>query len=260
MKYIETVGPRMRELRELMVSNWGKAEAINQKTDSAWSIVTAIDIEVEKRMSEKLEQAFPDIAFVGEEAGGDRSKEKFWLMDPIDGTLHYARGMPFCTSMLALIDNGQVVFSVIYDFIRDEMYWAERGGGAWRNDTRLSVSTRGLKEGLMGWETMRTEELDTQRDISLREKTSFFKCVVAGWEYAMVASGRLEGRICFNPWGNDYDYAPGSLLVEEAGGVVANIGSRTYDYRNLNFIASNKVVFEELTGGGAALFPVDNSK
>jgi myo-inositol-1(or 4)-monophosphatase len=218
--------------------------------------VTEIDIEVEKRMSQMLAQEFPEISFVGEESGGDRTAEKFWLMDPIDGTLHYARGMPFCTSMLALIDRDEVVFSIIYDFIRDEMYWAERGGGAWRNDARLSVSTRGLKEGLMGWETMRKEELDAQRDFALREKTSFFKCVVAGWEYAMVASGKLEGRICFNPWGNDYDYAPGSLLVSEAGGVVANIGSSQYDYRNLNFIASNQVVFSELTDGEGALFPI----
>lgn len=256
MNYIETVGPRMHELRELMLSNWGKAEAIHQKTDSAWSIVTAIDIEVEKRMSQMLAQEFPAIAFVGEEAGGDRTAEKFWLMDPIDGTLHYSRGMPFCTSMLALIDNGQVVFSIIYDFIRDEMYWAERGAGAWRNDTRLTVSKRGCKDGLMGWETMRKEKLDAERDSALREKTSFFKCVVAGWEYAMVASGKLEGRICFNPWGNDYDYAPGSLLVTEAGGVVANLGVQTYDYRNLNFIASNKVIFKELTEGEDALFPI----
>ncbi len=258
MNHIETVGPLMRELRELMVSNWGKAVAVNQKTDSAWSIVTAIDIEVEKRMSEMLRSAFPDVAFVGEEAGGDRNAEKFWLMDPIDGTLHYARGMPFCTSMLALIDRDEVVFSVIYDFLNDNLYWAERGAGAWKDTARLSVSNRGLKEGLMGWETMRSEKLDAERDRALHEKTSFFKCVVAGWEYAMVASGKLEGRICFNPWGSDYDYASGSLLVSEAGGMVANLGSSKYDYRNVNFIATNKIVFDELTNGDNALFPVDN--
>lgn len=246
----------MRELRELMVSNWGTAEAINQKTDSAWSIVTAIDIEVEKRMTTSLKQLYPHIEFVGEEGGGDRTAEKFWLMDPIDGTLHYARGMPFCTSMLALVEKGEVVFSIIYDFLRDEMYWAEKRKGAWRNEERISVSTRGLKGGLIGWESTLITKEDIEIDKQLRTGTSCFKCFVAGWEYAMVASGKLEGRICFNPWGNDYDYAPGSLLVTEAGGTVANIGAQTYDYRNLNFIASNKVIFKELTEGGGAFFPV----
>ncbi len=255
MNYIETVGPCLRDMRELMVSNWGKAEAIHQKDDSAWSIVTAIDIEVEKRMSLALAKKFSDIAFVGEEAGGDRNAEKFWLMDPIDGTMHYSRGMPFCTSMIALIENGHVTFSVIYDFLNDKMYHAQKGKGAFCNEEPIHVSTRDMKNALVALETKTHIEKNEHTRKRLRALTDIINTYSAGFEFVMVATGKFEARICLDPWGNDYDYAPGSLLVTEAGGVVLNLGSRTYDYRNLNFIASNKPVFEELTSGEGALFP-----
>ncbi|RJQ37810.1 hypothetical protein C4552_00230 [Candidatus Parcubacteria bacterium] len=72
----------------------------------------------------------------------------------------------------------------------------------------------------------------------------------------LVAEGKLDARIAFDPWGYDYDFASGVLLIAEAGGRVTNIGSTTYDYRNTNFIAANPVIFEELTKGPDAIFPL----
>jgi fructose-1,6-bisphosphatase/inositol monophosphatase family enzyme len=80
--------------------------------------------------------------------------------------------------------------------------------------------------------------------------------VSAGYEFVLVATGKLEGRICVDAFGKDYDFAPGSLLVSEAGGIVANIGSTTYDYRNTNLIAGNKALFDDLTQGTDAIFPI----
>lgn len=256
MNYIETVGPRIRELRVLMVSNWGKAEAINHKTDSAWSIVTAIDIEVEKRMSGALAQDFPHIEFVGEESGGDRTATTFWLMDPIDGTMHYSRGLPFCTSMIALIENGQVVFGMIYDFLNDNMYYAEKGKGAFCNNVPIRVSERPLRKALLSFESRTDLKNNHLLYTTLRAKCDVIKTYSAGFEFAMIASGKLDGRLCQTPWGSDYDFAPGCLLVQEAGGIVANIGTTSYDYRNLDFIATNKDIFDELTKGSAAIFPL----
>lgn len=79
----------------------------------------------------------------------------------------------------------------------------------------------------------------------------------AGFEYAMVASGKLEGRITLDAYGKIWDYAPGSLLISEAGGIVTNIGKETYDYRNLNAIATNPVIYRELTQGADAIFPIE---
>jgi fructose-1,6-bisphosphatase/inositol monophosphatase family enzyme len=72
----------------------------------------------------------------------------------------------------------------------------------------------------------------------------------------MVASGKLDGRLALDPWGQDWDFAPGSLLVTEAGGIATNLGKNTYDYRNHNYIIANPLVHEELTVGPRALFPV----
>lgn len=177
-------------------------------------------------------------------------------MDPIDGTGHFVRGLPFCTSMIALIERGRVNFSAIYDFVNDHMYWAELGMGAFCNSERLKVSSRSLGQSYIGWESHLDKEENLQIFMELRNRAILFKAVVSGWEYAMIASGKLDARICFDPYGKDYDFAPGSLLVSEAGGVVANLGSNDYDYRNTNFIAANPVVFKELTEGHEALFPL----
>lgn len=256
MNYSQTVLPILRETRPLLLPHWGTAEVINQKGAASFTIVTQLDLDVETLISTKLKQLDPTIPFVGEEGGGDRGAERFWLMDPIDGTSHFTRGLPFCTSMLALINQGKVVFAAIYDFLQDRMYWAERGQGAFLDKQPLKVSQRSLKDAYMGWETHLDKEENRARFYGLRTKTILFNTISAGWEFTMVAAGRLDGRVCFDGHGQDYDYAPGSLLVQEAGGMVANLGSTNYDYRNTDFIAANPVIFRELTEGEAALFPI----
>ena len=219
--------------------------------------MTELDIWVENHLRTKLEELYPDVPFVGEETGGDRGASRKWLCDPIDGTTHFIRGNPFCTTMLALIEDGQVNMSFIYDFVGDIMYHAVRGGGAYRNGEPIHVSNRPLKGSYMGWETHIEKEENLKVHLALASKSSFFKSICAGMEFAMVAMGKLEGRVCFDPYGKDYDFAPGSLLVSEAGGIVANIGSSDYNYTNLNFIAANPVIYKELTEGPEALFPLN---
>ena len=73
----------------------------------------------------------------------------------------------------------------------------------------------------------------------------------------LVATGKIEGRVNFDPWGKDYDYAAGSLLVQEAGGIVANLGKRTYDYRNYDYIAASPTMYKVLTEGPDAIFPIE---
>lgn len=229
--------------------------AFTSKSDQGHDLVTELDVSVENYLRTKLEALYPDVPFVGEETGGDRGAPRKWLCDPIDGTVHFIRGNPFCTTMLALIEDGQVNMSFIYDFVGDVMYHAVRGGGAYRNGEPIHVSNRSLKGSYMGWETHIDKTENLKMHLTLASKSSFFKSICAGTEFAMVAMGKLEGRLCFDPYGKDYDFAPGSLLVSEAGGVVANLGSSDYDYTNLNFIAANPVVYKELTEGPDALFP-----
>lgn len=254
--FSQSVVPIIREVRDIVLPFFGNVEQIRHKDDSGQNLVTELDVKVESFVSNRLQKLYPSIQFVGEEGGGDRTAERFWLLDPIDGTSHFIRGLPFCTTMLALIDKGEVVFSVIYDFVRDEMYVAEKGMGATRNGIPIKVSERPLREAYVCWE-IKQNKIENERLVrELGKKTILFDSINAGFEYAMVASGRLDARICFEPFGKDYDYSPGSLLVREAGGIVSNIGTTSFDYRNLNSISANPLIYKELTQGENALFPI----
>lgn len=252
----ENIVPIVRETREMLLPLYGKAEVVAQKDAQATNVVTKLDTEIEEFLKRRFHSSYPDITFVGEETGGDRTANRFWLVDPIDGTGLYVHGLPFCTTQLALIEERQVTFSVIYDFVNDIMYHAKRGGGAFMNGEPIRVSTRPLSQSYVGWESHIDKKENYEKFLCLREHCILFKAVASGYEYAMVASGKLEGRICFDPWGVDYDFAPGSLLVKEAGGIVQNLGSRSYDYKNLDFIAGNEAFVSFVTTGENAFFPI----
>ena len=253
--YANIVLPIVQKTREMLLPFYGNSKEEARKGEHPASVVTRLDREVEVYLHESLTKAYPDIAFAGEEFGGSREEERFWLCDPIDGTGHFLRGLPFCTVMLALIENQRVNFSVVYDFVNDIAYHATRGQGAYANSDRMHVSERKLKDSYLIVEYNTTHEENRERYLKLFAQGGLMEMITAGWSLAMVAAGKIDGRVTWDGWGYDYDFAPGSLLVEEAGGMVANIGESTYSYRNLNFLACNKAVYQDLTEGPAALFP-----
>jgi fructose-1,6-bisphosphatase/inositol monophosphatase family enzyme len=215
--------------------------AHSQKPGSASDVVTKLDIETEERLSEVLQRFDPGVTVCGEELGGER-KGTFWLIDPIDGTGHFVRGIALCTTMVALVEDDQPVVALIYDFIRDRMYEAVTGHGATVNGEPLHVSDRDMAASYLSVEIDASKGNNMDKFRALQARTVLFNSLNAGWEYAMIAEGRLEGRLCLDPFGNDYDYAPGALLVTEAGGKVTNIGSDSYRVSNTNVIAANPAV------------------
>ena len=245
----------VRRVRDIVMPFYGNV-AFTDKGAYRTDHVTELDVRTEEFLRDELAKAFPGIPFVGEETGGDRTAPTHWLCDPIDGTAHFIRGLPFCTTMLALVEDGTVTASVIYDFVGDVFFHAVRGGGAFRDGQSIRVSDRTLNHSYLGWETHLAKPENLETHMRLSDASSFFKTMNAGYEFTLVATGKIEGRLCFDPWGKDYDFAPGTLLVQEAGGIVANIGSRDFDLRNLNFLATNPRVFKELTEGTGAIFPI----
>lgn len=254
--FVKEVLPIVRKTRDITLPHYGNVEAIRQKEKSAHTVVTELDEKVETFLRTELAKLDPSIGFVGEEFGGNRDAERFWISDPIDGTVHFIRGLPFCTTMLALIDKGEPVFSVIYDFINDVCYYAEKEKGAYKDGEPISVSDRPIESSYMGWESHIEKPENMERYLKLKNKSLLLKTISAGYEYILVATGKIEGRVNFDPYGKDYDFAPGALLVREAGGVVANIGAQTYDYRNTDILAANPKVFKAFTEGPEAIFPI----
>lgn len=254
----EKILPIIRSTRNITLPFYGKVEVIAQKDESPYNVVTKVDHEIEKYLKTEFSKIDPSIEFAGEEFGGSRDFKKLWLVDPVDGTMHFVRGIPFCTTMVALIEDGQVVFSAVYDFINDVMYHAEKGKGAFEDGKRISISTRPVTQSVVALEINLAKAVNVEIRNKVRAKSLLLQTICSGYEFVLVATGKIEARICIDPFGKDYDFAPGSLLISEAGGVVTNIGASTYDYRNTNLIAGNKSIVDDFTKGSLAIFPVTN--
>ena len=204
-------------------------------------LVTEADRSTEKLIREKLTAAFPAHGIFGEEGTRDQMESEYrWYVDPLDGTTNFAHGFPaFCVILglerraagLAADQDGQIVAGVIYDPLRDEMFVAERGKGAWLNGKAIHVSkTRTLAESLTatGFPSKKrhsSPNVHFYQEMTLRSH-GVRRAGSAGLDLAYVACGRLDGfwEFNLNPW----DTSAGILLVEEAGGTVTHRWREVY--------------------------------
>ncbi len=232
-------------LRPVLMGAYGKVD-YREKHDN--TIVTELDELVETKLKAALQKFDPSVGFWGEEDGQRGSKDHFWLVDPIDGTEHFARGIPFCTNMAAFISGGEPQASVINNFVTDEYYSAIKGMGATKNGQTIQVSKRPLNRSFI------TVVINFNNPANLKQRQKLLDNVgglpnfyCSGATYAFLAEGKLDGRIVSESSRTYiWDVAPGALLVSEAGGKVVNWGKENYDYRHINTIASNAVIFDEL--------------
>lgn len=225
-------------VRPKLLAAYGKIE-YSLKEDR--SIVTDLDVMVEDRLRSALNTFDSSVGFGGEESGADYNQKTFWIVDPIDGTEQLVRGMPGCTNMLALIDDGQPVASIIYDFVQGEWYSAFKGHGAQCNGVPIHVSTRPIDRAWIDF----TCPLITPEAAAMRVRLDTICKLVRTIEASrLTAVGKIEGYVAHDGKGGPWDYAPRALLVQEAGGRVTNLSGGNYDYRSANFIATNPVVYD----------------
>ena len=234
------------ELRPQLLEAHG---AIEHKLKDDTSVVTEMDLMVETRLKHALAELDPSIGFSGEETGTDYDQKTFWLVDPIDGTEPFIRGLPFSTNMIVLIDNGAPVMSVIYNFTLDEYYLAIKDKGATCNGHAIHVSQRPLERSFVvcGSGLVKKGLGDVQ--LRLQRKTRALTQVNAsGFEMASIAHGAYDARIAWNSVAKPWDLAPGALLIQEAGGRVGNIMPKSdgYNFLQTNVLAANPVIFDDL--------------
>lgn len=219
-----------REAGEIVRRHFAAPIAATTKT-SRIDIVTAADREVESFIVQELRRQFPSHHIVGEEAGGQgaaaASAPWHWFVDPIDGTVNFASRLPhFCTSIALATPDRQPLLAVVFDPMRDELFSAVRGGGAFLNQGPIRVtSTADLVDAVItsGF----PYDKHTNPDNNLREWAAFVTRIrgerrlgSAALDFCYVAAGRLDGY-----WEKNlktYDAMAGMLLVREAGGVVTD--------------------------------------
>ena len=211
------------------------------------SAVTEMDVLVEDTLRDQLAAFDSGVGFSGEETGADYEQKTFWLVDPIDGTEAFMRGLPFASNMVALIDNGRPVMGIVYNFSLDEFYFATKGGGAFCNGHPIRVSTRELTRSAVVTAGWLPDDDGCQHNV-LRQKVRLQpRMCSSGFELTAVARGALDGAVCVNTKGKPWDFAPGTLIVQEAGGRVENIRTPgAYDYRDKDLVAASPAIFDEL--------------
>jgi len=248
-----------REAGALIRRRLGHYHSIETKS-SLSDLVTDVDRESEALLADRLLSAFPGHLMLGEEGVAEKGRrigeeedpsrvEYLWVCDPIDGTTNFVAGLPFCTVSVALARFGEPVVGVIYDPMRDELFAARRGGGAFLNGQRIQVSPeRRLDQAMVAtgfaYQTgLRRVTLDdavriTPRIRNLRALGS------AALHLAYVAAGRLTGfwERGLHAW----DLAAGYVLVTEAGGVFTDLQGGPYRLSTTDLLATNGPIHSEL--------------
>ena len=223
-------------------------------------LVTEADRASEAQIKARLAQAFPEHGIYGEEGTRERLGGEFrWYVDPLDGTTNFAHGFPaFCVVLgcerrrpgLADGEDGEMVAGVIYDPLRDELFTAERGQGAWLNGKRIHVSkTARLAESLTGTgfpshKRHGSPNVHFYQEFTLRSH-GVRRAGSAALDLAYVACGRLDGfwEFKLNPW----DTSAGYLLVEEAGGTVTHFDGGKFTLDSRECLATNGLIGDEMT-------------
>jgi len=181
------------------------------------SPVTIWDVAVEEALKLRLNALFPDWGFHGEETGTSGSRETYWLVDPIDGTSSFIRGLPFSTNMAALVHDGVVVAAVIYDFVNDVLYTAVKGKGAFKNGEQIHINTTRQAGNLFAYSLTRTKFGLIQEAMDELRIRALLPVGAAGHSYITLAEGKIDGVIVLNAGNGLHDNAPGVLIAEEAG-------------------------------------------
>jgi myo-inositol-1(or 4)-monophosphatase len=246
-----------RQAGALLRGFYAKGVATEYKGDV--DLVTEADRASEKLIVEKLTAAFPEHGVYGEEGTRSAMESEYrWYVDPLDGTTNFAHGFPaFCVILglerraagLAADSDGEIVAGVIYDPLRDEMFSAERGKGAWLNGKRIWVSkTKTMQESLTGTGFPSKKRHDSPnihfyQEVTLRSH-GVRRAGSAGLDLAYVACGRLDGfwEFNLNPW----DTSAGVLLVEEAGGAVTHFDGGKFTLDSREVLATNGLIQGEM--------------
>ncbi len=242
----------IRKGARAIARDFGEVENLQVSRKGPGDFVTLTDQKAEKIIRDELETARPGYSFLMEESGeviGDDTTHR-WLLDPIDGTTNFLHGLPHFAISLALEREGELVAGVVYNPIWDELFWAEKGKGAFLNDKRLRVAARrDMEDCVITLGVPHLGRGDQQR--YLREMTALMPIVAgvrrmgsAALDLAYVAAGRCDGYYehGLSPW----DVAAGILLVREAGGFVTDAHGKKDIFSTGSIIAGNEHVHPAL--------------
>jgi len=236
-----------RSAGNVILRYMNRIDGLNIVEKQQLDFVSEVDKLAEAEIIKELRRAYPDHGVLGEESGQKGKTDKVWIIDPLDGTANYLRGFPHFSVSIGFRDHGDLIYGVVYDPLRDEIFTASKGDGAFVNDRRMRVGKReGLEGALLatGFPFRQRAHLEAQLGMTralLQQAEDIRRTGSAALDIAYVAAGRLDGfyEIGLKPW----DMAAGCLLVREAGGKHCDFVGRDGMPESGNLLAGNiKVV------------------
>ena len=220
---------------KILIRDFGEIEKLQVSKKGPSDFVTNSDLKTEKIIIEELTKGRPDYSIISEENGVKNNKDNknTWIIDPIDGTINFLHGIPHFATSIALKHNDEIISGLIFDPIKDEMFYAEKDNGAFLNNKRIRVSKKNnIKECLFATGGL----IDKKMEFSFRKSGS------AALDMAYIACGRYDGYFQKNL--HLWDIAAGLILVKEAGGMTNKIDLSNHD--DLKIIATSPDINEKL--------------
>ena len=226
--------------------DFGEVENLQVSRKGPADFVSAADLKAESVLREELKKSRPDYGFLMEESGetkGDSAEGRRWIVDPLDGTSNFLHGLPHFAISIGLEEKGRVIAGVIYDPVKDEMFYAENGQGAFLNDKRLRVSSRRdpaqclIATGIPFLGREGHEVFLEEAERVMARTGGLRRWGVASLDLAYVAAGRFDGywERGLSPW----DIAAGIIIVREAGGLVSQVDRRDIHIDSPSILAAN---------------------
>ncbi|MBL4645999.1 MAG: inositol monophosphatase [Hyphomicrobiales bacterium] len=231
-----------------LTRDFNEIEQLQVSIKGPGDFVTSADLRAEEIIQESLTIARPDWGFLMEESGEVKGSDPFhrWIVDPLNGTTNFLHSLPFFAVSIALERQGQVVAGVVYNPITEELFTAEKGGGAFMNDRRMRVAARkNLSDSALATGIPHYGKPNLSRYIEEASLASAHAGAVRGFgcaalSLAYVGAGRLDGywEHGLSPW----DMAAGIVLIREAGGFICDIGGGERVFETGGIIAGNETI------------------
>ena len=241
-----------RKAAKILIRDFGEVEKLQVSLKGPGDFVTVADKKVEKILIDELQKARPNYSILSEEIGLIKNDEEFkWIIDPIDGTANFLHGIPHFGISIGLEQNKEIVCGIIFDPIKDEIFTAEKGNGAYLNNQRMRVSARSKLNNCIIF-TGGPRHNAKNRELALEEYKKFSSKVLipirkmgsASLDMAYVAAGRCDGFWQRNL--NYWDIAAGIILVKESGGFVTDFNGNNEYIENKTILAANSRINEQM--------------
>ena len=236
-----------------LIRDFGEIENLQVSTKGPGDFVTSADKRTEKIIIEELQKAHSDYGIITEESGSINTgnKNNRWIIDPIDGTTNFLNGIPQFAISIGYEEESEIKCGVIFDPIKNEMFCAEKGNGAYLNNSRIRVSNKSDFQNaclVTGGPNSRSKKkeavLEEYKNISMKTFAHIRKSGSAALDMAYVSAGRYDGY-----WQRDLNYwdiAAGMIIVKESGGFIESKKWEEFGKEKVDIIASNSKIHKEL--------------